>query len=103
MAADRENAFLTESGVERVARLSRLALEPEEFERLTPQLRSILHHIERIAEIPEADLPVPEEPAATPLRADVPFPGDGRRELHRNAGIVVHGHVPVPRVVDSSR
>ena len=103
MASDPENAFLTEGGVERIARLARLSLAPGEFERLVPQLRSILHHIERIAEIPDAELPAPEDPPVTPLRPDVTVPGDGREELARNAGSVVHGHVPVPRVVDASR
>lgn len=103
MASDPKIEFLSPAGVERTARLARLALEPGEFARLVPQLRSILLHIERIAEIPEADLPAPEAPPETTLRPDRAVAGDGKRELERNSGVIVHGHIPVPRVVDASR
>jgi aspartyl/glutamyl-tRNA(Asn/Gln) amidotransferase C subunit len=98
-----DNPFLSKEGVERIARLARLHLSPGEAEDLAPKLEHILDHIERIAEIPDADLADPEALPATPLRTDRPVPGDGREELARNAAVTAHGLVPVPRVVDSSR
>ena len=103
MSADARATFLTPSGIAGVARLARLALTPEEFSRLAPQLESIVRHIEKIAEIPDAELPEPDPPHATPLRADAPVPGDGRQELATNARATAHGLIPVPRVVDSAR
>ena len=98
-----ENPFLSREGVERVARLARLRLEPGEAAELAPKLEHILAHIERIGEIPEAELPEPEASPATPLRADQPVPGTGRAEIARNAAVTAHGLVPVPRVIDANR
>ncbi len=98
-----ENPFLTREGVERIARLARLHLSSGEAEDLAPKLEHILAHIERIAEIPDSELPETDAPPATPLRDDRPVPGEGREELARNAAVTAHGLVPVPRVVDASR
>ena len=98
-----ENPFLTREGIEHVARLARLKLAPGEVAELAPKLEHILAHIERIEEIPPSELPEPELPAATPLRADHPVAGAGRAEISRNAAVTAHGLVPVPRVVDANR
>ena len=98
-----ENPFLTREGIARVARLARLRLAPEEADALAPKLGHVLEHIERIAEIPDADLPEPEPPAPTLLREDRSRPGAGSEELSRNAAVTAHGLVPVPLVVDSTR
>ena len=103
MTSELENPFLSREGVERIARLARLHLAPGEADGLAPKLEHVLSHIERIAEIPDADLPEPEAPPATPLRADRPVAGEGREELARNAAVTSHGFVPVPRVVDAGR
>jgi len=98
-----ENPFLSKEGVERIARLARLRLRPDEAEELAPKLEHVLEHIERIAEIPDADLPEPGALPPTPLRNDRPVAGGGREELARNAAVISHGLVPVPRVVDAGR
>ena len=98
MPSDPKAAFLSPSGIERIASLARLRLDPAEFATLGPQLRAILGHIETIAEIPEGAMA-----PATPLREDRAVDGDGRTELEDNARATAHGHVPVPRVVDSAR
>jgi aspartyl-tRNA(Asn)/glutamyl-tRNA(Gln) amidotransferase subunit C len=103
MTSALENPFLSREGVERIARLARLRLAPGEAEDLAPKLEHILAHIERIAEIADADLPEREAPPPTPLRVDRPVAGEGREELARNAAVMSHGLVPVPRVVDSGR
>jgi aspartyl-tRNA(Asn)/glutamyl-tRNA(Gln) amidotransferase subunit C len=98
-----ENPFLTREGIARLARLARLRLAPEEIDALAPKLAHVLGHIERIAEIPDAELPDPEPPAATILREDRPVAGTGSEELSRNAAVTAHGLVPVPLVVGSAR
>ncbi len=98
-----ENPFLSREGVERIARLARLHLSPGEAAELAPKLEHVLAHIERIAGIPDEDLPEPEAPPATPLRTDRPLDGGGQAELARNAAVTSHGLVPVPRVIDSAR
>jgi aspartyl-tRNA(Asn)/glutamyl-tRNA(Gln) amidotransferase subunit C len=103
MTSDPKAAFLTPSGIERIARLARLRLDAADFDVLAPQLQDILGHIEKIAEIPESALAETAPPPATPLRDDRPVAGDGWAELSENAGATAHGHVPVPRVVDSAR
>jgi aspartyl-tRNA(Asn)/glutamyl-tRNA(Gln) amidotransferase subunit C len=103
MPSDPKAAFLSPSGIERIASLARLRLDPAEFATLGPQLRDILGHIEKIAEIPETELADAPAAPATPLREDRPLRGDGRTELEDNARATAHGHVPVPRVVDSAR
>lgn len=95
--------FLSPSGIERIASLARLRLDPADFATLGPQLRDILGHIQKIAEIPESELADPPMAPATPLREDRAVAGDGRAELEENARVKAHGHVPVPRVVDSAR
>ena len=101
--SDPRAAFLSPSGIERIAALARLRLDPAEFATLAPQLRAILGHIEKIAEIPESALAETETPPPTPLREDRAMAGDGRAELRDNARATAHDHVPVPRVVDSAR
>ena len=103
MPSDPKAAFLSPSGIERIASLARLRLDAGEFATLGPQLRDILGHIEKIAEIPEADLADTAVAPPTPLREDRAVVGDGRTELEDNARATAHGHVPVPRVVDSAR
>lgn len=103
MSSDPAAAFLSPSGIERVARLARLKMDPAEFAHLAPQLRSIVGHIEKLAEIPEEALGEAGAPPPTTLRADHAVRGDGRAELEENARATAHGHVPVPRVVDSAR
>ena len=103
MTSAAENPFLSREGVERIASLARLRLEPGEAADIAPKLEHVLAHIERILEIPDAELPEATASAATPLREDRPVPGDGRDELERNAAVRAHGLVPVPRVVDAGR
>ena len=98
-----ENPFLTREGVERIARLARLRLDPAEADAIAPKLEHILAHIERINEIPDAELPEAPPVPPTPLRDDRAVPDAGREELSRNAAVTAHGLVPVPRVVDAAR
>jgi len=55
---------LTREEVEHVALLSRLALSPEQIERMTAQLQDIVAYAEKIQELPLDDV----EPMSHPLR-----------------------------------
>lgn len=67
MAVTREDVLM-------VARLARLALDPEELDRMTDQLNGILTHIEELRELSLEDVPPFEVAAegAAPLRSDGP-------------------------------
>ncbi len=100
---EKEEAFLSPEGVRRVARLARLRIDSADLGRWVEQLERIVEHVRHLREIPDSDLPRTIPPPATTLRLDEPEAGDGRDELAKNAGSIVHGLVPVPRVVGPAR
>ncbi|HEV2065175.1 MAG TPA: Asp-tRNA(Asn)/Glu-tRNA(Gln) amidotransferase subunit GatC [Thermoanaerobaculia bacterium] len=84
--------------VRRVAALARLDVPEKDLSRLTGQLARIVSYIDQLKEIPEeAHGAAAADP--TPLRADLPVPGDGQRALETNAPRSLHGYGVVPRIV----
>lgn len=86
--------------VRRVASLARLDVPESELARLTGQLSRIVSYIDQLKEIPEEALAAAAD--RTPLRADLPVPGDGQQALEANALRSLHGYGVVPRVVGES-
>jgi aspartyl-tRNA(Asn)/glutamyl-tRNA(Gln) amidotransferase subunit C len=75
-------SMVTREQVLHVARLAKLALGPEEEERLTAQLARILDWVEQLREIEDgADELTHVLPVEKPLRADDPHPGLPRAEV----------------------
>ena len=103
MKGGAEDVFLSPASIQRVARLARLRIDPAELGRWGEQMERIVDHVRKLTEIPESDLPEPLPPPETTLRLDEASAGTGRQELSANAGKLVHGLVPVPRVVDPAR
>ena len=95
MAIDRET-------VERVARLARLELDPDELDRYGRQLGAILDYVAAIQELDLADV----EPLARAaeesgvFREDVPRPSLARPEALKNAPERTDDFFVVPRVVE---
>jgi aspartyl-tRNA(Asn)/glutamyl-tRNA(Gln) amidotransferase subunit C len=93
--------MVTRDQVLHVARLAKLALSPQEEERLVRELGRILEHADRLAEIREtAGERTHVAEVSTPPRADEPRPGLPREEVTalfpRSDGETLH----VPAVID---
>lgn len=90
--------------VEHVARLARLALEPEEKERFRAQLRLILEHAERIRELAAEDVPPTSHPVprSNVFRADEPWESLPHSEALANAPERQDGRFRVPRIVEQA-
>lgn len=88
--------------VDHVALLARLALEPEERERLREQLSAILEHINVIAEADTSE--VPETASVLDVRnvmaVDRSRPSDPRPELLANAPAVEEGYFRTKAVLE---
>jgi len=78
---------LTPEEVDHVALLARLKLAPEERERFTTQLNSILEHFEQLQQIDTAGVPPMSHavPMSNVLREDEPAASLSPEEALRNA------------------
>jgi aspartyl-tRNA(Asn)/glutamyl-tRNA(Gln) amidotransferase subunit C len=92
----------TDFDVKYVAHLARVALSPEEEEKLGTQLTQILHYIEKLRELDVTRI----EPTAhaVPLinvvRPDEPRPSLSNEEALRNAPAKANGLFLVPKIVE---
>jgi aspartyl-tRNA(Asn)/glutamyl-tRNA(Gln) amidotransferase subunit C len=93
------DSSVTADVVRHVAALARLRVPEAELPQLTAQLARILAYVDQIREIPAEAFREPPSPAPTPVRGDVPVPGEGQRALESNARVLLHGYGAVPRVV----
>ncbi len=88
--------------VQRVAGLARIAITPEEAERLAPELGNILGWIEQLGEVDTSG--VAPMTAVIPnhlrLRDDVVTDGDVREKVLSNAPQGEHGFFTVPKVIE---
>jgi aspartyl-tRNA(Asn)/glutamyl-tRNA(Gln) amidotransferase subunit C len=91
-----------EIDIEHVARLARLALTPEEKERLAAQLGMILEHAAKVGEVATAEVPPTAWaiPRANVLRPDEPRPSLPVEEVLANAPEVAEDRFKVPRIVE---
>jgi aspartyl-tRNA(Asn)/glutamyl-tRNA(Gln) amidotransferase subunit C len=91
-----------EVDVEHVARLARLALTPEETERLRRELGLILEHAEKVREVAAEDVPPTSHPVprSNVFRPDVPGPTLTHEAAMANAPEVEDGRFKVPRIIE---
>jgi aspartyl-tRNA(Asn)/glutamyl-tRNA(Gln) amidotransferase subunit C len=93
--------MLTPDDVRKVAKLARLELDEAEVAKLTGQLESILHYIEKIGQIDMSDV----EPMAhalavkNVLREDSPEPGLPLEKVLENAPRTDGPFFEVPKVI----
>ncbi|MCD6526496.1 MAG: Asp-tRNA(Asn)/Glu-tRNA(Gln) amidotransferase subunit GatC [Desulfuromonas sp.] len=93
---------ITRAEVEKVARLSRLALGDDELDALTGQLDAILGHVEQLNEL-DTDGIVPMAhavPLENAFRADEVKPSLGSEKALQNAPNPVDGCFGVPKVIE---
>jgi aspartyl-tRNA(Asn)/glutamyl-tRNA(Gln) amidotransferase subunit C len=93
---------ITREEVLQVAKLARLELRPEEVEKLTTQLSSILEYVETLGELDLAEV----EPMAhvheivNAFREDAPRPSLPQGAVLQNAPAAEDGCFRVPKVIE---
>ena len=87
-----------EIDIKKIAKLSRLAIEPEREEKFQKDMQNIIERLERLPELETADLAPKVEDTMT-LREDVVEASLPRDEVLKNAPQVVAGCVVVPKTV----
>jgi aspartyl-tRNA(Asn)/glutamyl-tRNA(Gln) amidotransferase subunit C len=94
---------LTLEEVEHVALLARLELTPEEKEKLTHDLNTVLGHFERLQELDTADVPPTSHaiPMANVFREDEVRPSLPRESFLNEAPDAREGFFVVPRIVET--
>lgn len=90
--------------VRHVARLARLALSPDEEERLAAQLGHVLEYIERLSAVDVAGVEplgfAGDTAAALPLREDEPRPSLAREKVLEQAPQADGQAFVVPRIIE---
>lgn len=87
-----------ETDIKKIAKLSRLAIEPEREEKFQKDMQNIIEMVERLPEMETVDLSPKVEDTMT-LREDVVEPSLPRDEVLKNAPQVAAGCVVVPKTV----
>ena len=87
-----------EIDIKNIAKLSRLAIEPEREEKFQKDMQNIIEMVERLPEMETGDLSPKVEDTMT-LREDVVEPSLPRDEVLKNAPQVAAGCVVVPKTV----
>ena len=92
---------LTPDDVARLARLARIALTPQELDRLAPQLDLIVESVARVSEIATADVPATSHalPLTNVMREDRVQPSLPRAEVLAMAPETEDDRFRVPRIL----
>ena len=87
-----------EIDIKKIAKLSRLAIEPERVKKFQKDMQNIIEMVERLPEMGAGDLSPKVEDAMT-LREDEIAPSLPREEVLKNAPQTAAGCVVVPKTV----
>ena len=87
-----------EIDIKKIAKLSRLTIEPEREEKFPKDMQNIIEMVERLPEMGAGDLSPKVEDAMT-LREDEIAPSLPREEVLKNAPQTAAGCVVVPKTV----
>ena len=97
---------LTSTDIDRIAKLARLELKPDESERMLLQLNGFFEIVEKMRAVDTAGLQPLAHPVAAirdialRLREDVVSEPNNREANQRSAPAVEHGLFLVPRVIE---
>ena len=96
-----ESASITRDEVVHLARLARLALDPDEVDRFGSQLDVILHSVSRIQELDTADVPPTSHPLplTNVTRPDEVHAGLTQEQALSGAPAAEDGRFRVPRIL----
>jgi aspartyl-tRNA(Asn)/glutamyl-tRNA(Gln) amidotransferase subunit C len=92
---------MTRDEVARVAALARIALAPDEIDRLVGELGIIVSSVASVSEVATADVPATSHPLplVNVLRADVPEPALSQAEALAGAPAAEDGKFLVPQIL----
>ncbi len=99
---------ITESDVEKIAKLAHLEITDEERRSLTPQMASIVSYVEQLNALDTSHVEpaiggfTPEGGRTHAAREDVVLPSLGQALALEQAPDPAHGHFRVPKVIASS-
>ena len=97
---------LTSTDIDRIAKLARLELKPDESERMLLQLNGFFEIVEKMRAVDTAGLQPLAHPVAAirdialRLREDIVSEPNNREANQRSAPAVEHGLFLVPRVIE---
>ena len=96
---------ITESDIEKIAKLAHLEITDEERRALTPQIASIVAYVEQLNELDTSQVEpaigglTPEGERTESPRDDVRLPSLGQQLALEEAPDPSHGHFRVPKVL----
>jgi aspartyl-tRNA(Asn)/glutamyl-tRNA(Gln) amidotransferase subunit C len=96
---------ITESDIEKIAKLAHLEITDEERRALTPQIASIVAYVEQLNELDTSQVEpatgglTPEGERTEAARDDVILPSLGQQLALEEAPDPSHGHFRVPKVI----
>ncbi len=96
---------ITESDIEKIAKLAHLEITDEERRALTPQIASIVAYVEQLNELDTSQIEpatgglTPEGERTEAARDDVILPSLGQQVALEEAPDPSHGHFRVPKVL----
>ncbi len=96
---------ITESDIEKIAKLAHLEITDEERRALTPQIASIVAYVEQLNELDTSQIEpatgglTPEGERTEAARDDVILPSLGQQLALEEAPDPSHGHFRVPKVL----
>ncbi|HVF28198.1 MAG TPA: Asp-tRNA(Asn)/Glu-tRNA(Gln) amidotransferase subunit GatC [Pyrinomonadaceae bacterium] len=96
---------ITESDIEKIAKLAHLEITDEERRALTPQIASIVAYVEQLNELDTSQVEpatgglTPEGERTEAARDDVILPSLGQQLALEEAPDPSHGHFRVPKVL----
>lgn len=94
-------ATISRGEAERLARLARLDLAPDELDHLADQLDAIAEYVARVSEVAADDIPPTSHsvPVTNVFRDDVPWPGLTPQAALAAAPDAENGRFRVPRIL----
>ncbi len=96
---------ITEADVDKIAHLAHLEITPDERQRLTPQIASIVAYVEQLRELDTSQVEpslggfTPEGARTHATREDIPHQSLGQQLALDQAPDPAEGHFRVPKVL----
>ena len=89
--------------IDHLAKLAKLALEPEQCNHLSKELQNMIHMVNQLQEVNCQDVEPLSHPLEQhqPLRDDNVLSGNQRQQLQQNAPSIDNGYYVVPQIIET--